>query len=259
MGAITTATIAATALSTGLAGAKTVTAMKERRRAKRALDNYERQELDNAFENVQISTIGSDLMREDNARNMATATETIAQAGDRAIVGGLPKIVAQTNIANQQARNYLDDQVIKRDYAMGQDQQQIRAMQESRDNANISALSSQYNAANKDMWDGIQGLGSTVIQGVRAYGDALKLDKDLGLGRYKNEGNSTGGANLFATNGYSADPNSPYPQGVANPNFAPPFSFPTSNYGINNPYNFSQDMGYEAYVKKYGNPFSANF
>jgi len=195
-GATTGAMAVAGGINAGLSGGQFLSGMSERKRAKRALENYQRQELNNAFRDVQISTLGSDLMREENARNMATATDTMAQAGDRSIVGGLPKIVAQTNIANQEARNYLDGQAIKRNYAIGQDEQQIRSIKEARDNANISALSSQVNSANQDMWNGLKGFGSALSDGVSLYGQARESDERLkslkNINKQLEQGNNSG-------------------------------------------------------------------
>jgi len=240
-------TIAMTAATVGLSGAKFLTSMKDRKRAKNALDNYQRQELNNAFENVQVSTLGSDLMREENARNMATATDMIAQAGDRSIVGGLPKIVAQTNIANQEARKNLDEQVMKRDYAIAGDEQQIRAMKEARDNANISALSSQYNSANQDMWNGLQGMVSGLSQGASMYSQVKGGDAR---------------ADFFKNNNGKLD-NNGVSRHFPNQNFAP-LNLPYSSFGspmdVYIPPNFTQNpnymMNYEDYTKKYGNPFN---
>jgi len=217
--------------------------MSERKRAKRALENYQRQELNNAFRDVQVSTLGSDLMRDENARNMSTATDTIVQAGDRSIVGGLPKIVAQTNLANQEARKYLDDQAIKREYAIASDEQQIRAMKEARDNANISALSSQFNSANQNMWNGLKGLGSAVSDGMSMYSQAKMNDSRRNLFDLQAEAikkhNDTLGNNGASTKA--------------------PFSSYGSPIEVVIPPNFTQDpnymMNYDDYIQKYGDPF----
>ncbi len=214
MAAITTAVISA-----GMAGYQIYQGAEQKKKAKQALNNYERQELDNAFEDIQISTMGSDLMREENQRNMATAVDVMGQAGDRAIIGGIPKLVSTMNNANQEARAYLDNQVQKRDYAIAGDNQRIEGIQENRDTANINALGQQVQAGNQDMWSGKMGMGSSLAYGARNI---------KGSGGQGSQLSNADVPEYLQTSGFSADPNSPYPQGEVNPNFSTPFDFATS-------------------------------
>lgn len=161
------AAVTSTALSVGMGAFQAISGAKQKKEAQKALNNYERQELDNAFEDIQISTMGSDLMREENQRNTATALDVMSQAGDRAIVGGVPKLVANTNDANREAQKYLDDQVNKRAYAIAGDNSRIEGIIENRDNMNINALGQQVQAGHQDMWSGIMGVGSGLAYGAR--------------------------------------------------------------------------------------------
>jgi len=142
----------------GLGIAQTIQGSKDKKDAQGELNAYERSALDNAYKNIQISTVGSDLMKEESQRTTANLTDATRAAGLRGVLGGIPKIQAQNNLANQEARKYLDDQVNQRQYAIAEDETRLRRYKEDRDIANIGALSSQVNAGKQDMWNGINGM-----------------------------------------------------------------------------------------------------
>lgn len=160
------AAITTAAIGVGISGYMAYNSAQEKKKAKRALDNYDRQELKNPYENVQISTEGSDLMREESGRTSANLVEAAQGSGVRGVMGAIPKIQAYTNLENRDAQKYLDDQVQKREYAIAGDETNLRAVKENRDNANISALSSQIDKADQDMWNGISGMATSVAYGA---------------------------------------------------------------------------------------------
>lgn len=90
--------------------------------AQAAIDAFEWQELTNPYNDLQVSTMGSDLMREENARNSATYVDAARGSGTRGLMGALPKIQAQTNYLNAQQAAQLDQQQKNIDFAAaGQD------------------------------------------------------------------------------------------------------------------------------------------
>ncbi|QRE03520.1 hypothetical protein [Flavobacterium psychrophilum] len=165
MAAITTA-----AISVGVSGYMAYDASEKKKQAKNEMNDYERQSLDNAFKHVQISTVGTDLMREENQRTTSNLVDASQDAGVRGIMGAIPKIQAQNTDANQEAKASLDNQIIKRDYAIAGDEQELRGLREQRDNSNIAALSSQINKADQDMWNGIGG----AMSGMSSMGGAIE-------------------------------------------------------------------------------------
>ena len=128
-------------------------------KARRAIENYERQDLTNAFDNVQLSTIGSDLMTAQNNRRTADMVDVLRGGGIRGVLGGLPKVMAQSQQLDMQARDYLDQQDIRRQYSIAQDDARIRAMQERREEADLAGLGAQLNTGQQNMFSG---LGSAV-------------------------------------------------------------------------------------------------
>ena len=147
------------------------------------LDNYQRQDLENVVRNnVQISTIGSDYMAEENARGTATAMQGVQGGGARAIIGATQGVVNQNNQANREGRQYLDDQAIKRDYAIAQDDATIRGMQEQREYQDLAGIGNAINTAQHDFNTGLTGamnsamyLGSN-LGGTKSVNESVETD-----------------------------------------------------------------------------------
>jgi len=148
----------------GIAGYQAYSGSQNTKSAKNDIANYNRQNLDksNPYENMQISTLGSDLMNEQNQVNSANSIEAMRNAGSRGIAL-LPSITAQNNKANQNTRAYLDDQITKRNYAIAGDKTAIRGMKEDRENADLAGLGQQLQTGRQDMWSGIRGAASSAM------------------------------------------------------------------------------------------------
>ena len=147
----------------------TVEASKEKKRKQAELDAYQRQTLENTYKNMQISTIGSDLMREESSRNMATAMNSIGNAGTRAIIGATPKLVAEQNNVDRTIQKELDEQVQKRDYAIAGDDAQIRGMQEQREYQDLAGLGNAIDTARQDQNMGM----NTMLNGVMSAASGM--------------------------------------------------------------------------------------
>jgi len=137
------------------------------RDAKNALNNYDRQKLTNSAEGMKVSTLGSDLLREEAQRMSASQTEALKVIGSRGIIAGLGRVEAGNQQTNRQIAADLDTKQERIDQFFAQDQSNIRAMQEQREQQDISGLSSQYNAGNQMMFQGIGGIAQTAIAGLK--------------------------------------------------------------------------------------------
>jgi hypothetical protein len=166
MGAMTA--IAATgALASGI---QAISGAKQRRDAKNALENYQRQELENVAEGLQVSTLGADLQREEQARLASSQVGALQGAGARGLLGGLGRVEAGNQMMNREIAANLDAQQKQIDQMYAQDQANIRGMQEQREVSDIAGLSSQYNAGNAMLWQGIGGIAQS---GMSALGAGL--------------------------------------------------------------------------------------
>lgn len=210
MAAITTAAIGLAA-----SGYQVYSSEKKKKQAQNELNNYERQELTNAFENVKISTMGSDLLKEENARNTANLVDATRIAGDRTIIGGIPRIVASSNEVSREAAKMLDDQVKQKEYAIAGDKTRIQGITENRDISNISALSSQVDAANQDKWNGING----AISSIYSLGNAIGKPKNTENLPVESPINNISGPKIEnnKVNFSSLIPNTPYSNYSKNP------------------------------------------
>jgi len=143
---------------------QTIKGSKEKRDAQKMLEAYQRQQLQNQAENLRVSTLGADLQREEQARLASAQVDALQGGGTRALVGGLGRTESGNQAVNEQIAANLDEQQIANDRERMNEEIRIRGMQESRENADIEALSSQYQAGKNDMNMGIgntiQGLGS---------------------------------------------------------------------------------------------------
>ena len=169
--ATTTAIIGGLGLAKGIYD--TASASKKEKARQAELDAYQRQELTNAYKDMQISTIGSDAMREESSRNIATAMNTVGNAGTRAIIGATPKLVAEQNDVNKNIQKELDDQVQKRNYAIAGDDAQIRSMQEQRENADLAGLGNAIDVARQDKNMGM----NTMLNGAMTVASSI-YDKE---------------------------------------------------------------------------------
>lgn len=172
------AAITSSLLISGVSGYMAYDASERQRKAKNEMNTYERQTLDNAFKDIPISTVGSELMREENQRTAADLVDASRNGGIRGVFGNIPKIASFTNASNREARAYLDDQDIKRNYAIAGDNQNIRSIRENRDNANLAAISSEYQAANEDKWNGITGAVSGLANAGNAYANKPVAERE---------------------------------------------------------------------------------
>jgi hypothetical protein len=160
MAAITTAAIGLAAT-----GYQIYNGEKQKREAEKEQRDYERQSVSpesSPYNNIQISSVGSDALREENQRASANTINSLAKSGTRGLAM-LPTVVGTNNIANQEARSYLDDQAIKRDYALAGDKTALRGLQENREIADLEGLGQKYQVGRQDMWSGIRGVGSSLM------------------------------------------------------------------------------------------------
>lgn len=154
------AAVTAAAIAGGSAIYQTAQGVSQTNKANDALNAFDRQELENVYENIGISTVGSDLIKDENALVAGNAIDAARSGGIRGIMSTLPKIQAQNNAMNREARNYLDQQVQRRDYAIAGDEARIRQMQEQRDNADLAGIGQQLAVGQQNTWSGIRGIAN---------------------------------------------------------------------------------------------------
>lgn len=206
------AALTTTAIGAGLAAYQTYQGAESKRKGEKALQDYNRQDLEgsNVYKGIPISTVGSDIIREENQRTSANAVDAIRNMGSRG-AAYLPGIVSSNNNANREARNYLDDQIIKRDYAIAGDKSNIRSMVEERENADLAGIGNQIQVGRQNMWSGLRGLGSAAMYAVNNndWGESERDDVDplagslrpVGMAPYKSPKPSSNYSSIY-NNGF---------------------------------------------------------
>lgn len=227
----------------GLAGGlyQTLQGARQEKEASRALADYERQQLNNVANNVEVSTLGADIQRQEQSRLASSQIDALRGGGTRALLGGLGRVEAGNQAVNQRIAADIDMQQKQIQQLQAEDEARIRAMRENRENADIAALSSQVQAGRQDMWGGIgnmvRGVGMTG-QGIGGMMGKGGVD-DMAKGGYSTSGNPITTPNTYSTDasmrfapesGYANSPILTNPS--YNPmNFGPQaFAYPNVNF-----------------------------
>jgi len=135
---------------------------KQASQARKAIDEYQRQELTNVYSGLSVSTLGADLQREELARATATGMGTLQQAGARALVGGIGGL-QQGNVAqSRQIAADLDAQQKYIDQLRAQDNTRIQGLTEQREQQDLAGLGQMYNVGQQNLYGAIGGFGSSI-------------------------------------------------------------------------------------------------
>lgn len=155
--------IATSAAGLGLSAYQMYQGNKQAKQGANRLNNYNRNDLTNAYENDQISTVASDYAAERNDQMSADMIESSRNGGIRGIFGGVPKVQAFNNSASQEGMQYLDNQIQNRRQNIAQDNVRIRDIREDRDYQNIAGMASQQQAGQQNKWAGMMGLAKSAM------------------------------------------------------------------------------------------------
>lgn len=130
-------------------------------KAKKALENYQRQELKNVTEGLRVSTLGAEMKTEEAQRRFATTVEALQSGGVRGLVGGLGVAEQAQQQQQQQIAADLDRQQTQIETMRAQDEAAIRGMQETREGQEIAGLGQEVAAGRQLVNSGIKGLMQT--------------------------------------------------------------------------------------------------
>ena len=146
---------------------------------RKQIDEYQRQELVNPDENLQVSTLGADRQREDLSRTMATYSNLMALGGTRAAAAMMPQLVMQQNAQEAQIVANLDEQEKQRQQMIAQGNAMVQQMTEQRERDDLLGMGAELNVANQQKaqgWNtfaqGVTGLGLAASNGM--FDDVFK-------------------------------------------------------------------------------------
>lgn len=157
------------AIAVGTAGYQIFSAEKQKADAKKAIKNFRRQDLDNPFKNIQISTLKADQQTEANLSNVATSTEALRRAGTRAVIGGIPRLNQQSILLQNLISSDIERQDRERQQLIARGEENIRAIRENRETRALQGLGQQLQTARQDSASGLRNLTT----GLLSFGSAL--------------------------------------------------------------------------------------
>ena len=149
------------------------------RKAQELINNFEWQDLQNPYENQQVSTLGSDLQTEQ--ANIATAgnVEALRGGGNRALVGGLGRVQAQSNDLNRQIAANLDQQQKQIDFAKSGQDVRNQDIMEKRQGDELAGYGAMLGAGQQAKFGGMTDILNTAGFAAQT-GFGKGIDKGIG-------------------------------------------------------------------------------
>lgn len=220
--------IAAIGLGVSAAGSigQMISGASRARKAKKALENYQRQELKNVTEGLRVSTLGAEMQTQEAQRRFATTVDALQSGGVRGLVGGLGAAEQQQQQVQQQIGANLDQQQAQIERMRAQDEARIQGMQEAREQQDIAGMGAELASGRQTMNAGLTGLMQTGLSAfsMGAGAGAGKAAGTMSAGKYmKSLDYATNVAKSRAANAFSGlGANLSQSTGVMNPvSFAP--------------------------------------
>lgn len=158
--ALREAAVTSAVIGVASAGAQIASGISNTKKAKDAINDFNRQELQNPFENIQISTLKADQQTEANNVNLASSVSALQRGGTRAVLGGIPRINQQNVLLQNLISADLDRQDKERQRLIAQQDTRIQGIQENRENQALQGLGQQLQTGRQDTFSGLTNLAS---------------------------------------------------------------------------------------------------
>jgi len=172
------AAITSAVIGVGVSAYTVYNAEQQKSEAKKAISEFESQDLPNPYENVQVSTMGADMQTDAAQSAFATSVDALQRGGTRAVVSALPRI-SETNILLQnQIAADIDRQAKERDMMIARGDENIRQIRENREQLALQGLGQQLQVGRQDSAGGMMNL----VSGMLAGSTALNQNKSQGQG-----------------------------------------------------------------------------
>lgn len=128
---------------------------KMQKAAQAAIDKFEWQELENPFGDLQVSTLGADLEREELGRSVASTVEALRAGGTRGLGVGAGRVLQSSIEGNRQIAAGLDQQQKQIDFAEAADEVATRNMIENRQANELAGLGQKLNVGMNMKYGGV--------------------------------------------------------------------------------------------------------
>lgn len=151
--------------------AKTVGGIIGKNKWEDRIENYDRQELMNPYENLKVSTEGAMMKQRNSAVNTATALHNLRMSGTNAVFGNTQKVISENNRVNQGITSDIDRQLNRNEYLKATGEMQVQRMTERREEGDLAGMGAQYEANRQDAWGGVSDFtqGAGVLAGSEIW------------------------------------------------------------------------------------------
>jgi hypothetical protein len=140
-------------------------------KAKREMENFQRQKLRNVTEGMRVSTLGAQLQTQEAQRRFATSVDALRSGGVRGLVGGLSRQEQIQQVGQRQIAADLDRQQMAIEQMRAQDRATIRGMQEERESFDYQMLAGQRAAGRQALYSGVGDMVSAGAFAAMNMGD----------------------------------------------------------------------------------------
>jgi len=164
--AIATGTAIALGVSAATGAANAIVGAGRARKARQAIEDFERQELRNEADDLRVSTLGAELQTEEAQRRFATSVDALQAGGVRGLVGGLGRVEEAAGLVQRRISADLDRQQAAIQQMQLREDQQIRMMREERESQQLGALYSDQQAGRQMVASGLGQIGSAAMTGL---------------------------------------------------------------------------------------------
>lgn len=152
--------------------AQTIIGAGQARRARKAIENYDRQEITNLSTGLKVSTKGADLAKQELARTNATTVSALKEGGVRALMGGLPKVQESTVDQLSKIGADLDEKVMDVQLQEVAGAEKARDMIERREEGDLGGLGQQLNTGQQTVASGLAGFAGSMGEMGKLLADA---------------------------------------------------------------------------------------
>lgn len=164
------------AVAGGAALAKGIAGAVQASKARKALENFQRQELKNITEGMRVSTLGAELQTQEAQRRFATSVDALRSGGVRGVVGGLGQQEQLQQSQQQQIAAGLDQQQRQIEMMRAQDEARIQGMQEQRETFDIGRLAGQQAAGRAQLSSAIGDIAGLATSFISPAGQGRPKD-----------------------------------------------------------------------------------
>ena len=174
MAAATTIALSAAAVGVAAGGAQAIGGAVRAKRAKKDLDNYQRQEVTDLSEGLRISTLGGETQIEGAEQTQATQVDALQAGGARTVLGGIQAVGAQKLAVEQSVAAGFDQKMATLSQQKYGEKVRQFGVVESRQNQEIAGMANELQAGRAAIQQGLGTIAGTAMSTVGSLANMPK-------------------------------------------------------------------------------------